>query len=284
MSSIKRILVPVDFSATSRNALRYALQLADAWKASIEVLYVVPPQPEPADFPMISGMATRELAATARTDLKAWAGEALTQLHTAGAIRAAVPVIDSIEIGMPVSTIVQIARRDAIDLVVMGTKGEHSTLRRLLGSVSTGVVRRSTSPVLVVPEEAQFSPLQSVAYASDLQLKDPFEIWRTLRMLRPFRPDLHLVHVKVRGEGRKPLQLDLLREYLADQEASVHSDVTIIEELDLVTGLDAFTHKVPTDLLVLYKPHETFWHSLFLISESRRLVHFTRVPLLILNE
>jgi len=51
-SSIKihRLLVPIDFSEHSKNALKYAVPFAEKFKASIDLIYVVEPTIYPADF------------------------------------------------------------------------------------------------------------------------------------------------------------------------------------------------------------------------------------------
>ena len=48
--NIRRILVPIDFSEHSKNALKYAIPFAQKFKASIDLIYVVEPTIYPADF------------------------------------------------------------------------------------------------------------------------------------------------------------------------------------------------------------------------------------------
>ena len=48
--TLQRILVPLDFSNHSMNALKYAISFAQQFKASIDLIYVVEPAVYPADF------------------------------------------------------------------------------------------------------------------------------------------------------------------------------------------------------------------------------------------
>lgn len=48
--TLKRILVPIDFSEYSKNALKYAIPFAEKFHASIDLIYVVEPTIYPADF------------------------------------------------------------------------------------------------------------------------------------------------------------------------------------------------------------------------------------------
>jgi nucleotide-binding universal stress UspA family protein len=55
--------------------------------------------------------------------------------------------------GLPAEEVLRAARKEKVDLIVMGTRG-HSPLRRLMvGSVTDKVIRSCTCPVLVVQEE-----------------------------------------------------------------------------------------------------------------------------------
>jgi len=47
---LQRILVPIDFSNHSMNALKYAVSFAQQFKASIDLIYVIEPAVYPADF------------------------------------------------------------------------------------------------------------------------------------------------------------------------------------------------------------------------------------------
>ena len=49
---IKKILVPIDFSDYSKNALKYAIKLCEIFKAEIQLIYVLEPIIYPADFTM----------------------------------------------------------------------------------------------------------------------------------------------------------------------------------------------------------------------------------------
>ena len=153
MTTIKRILVPVDFSATSRAALWRAGELGSALGASLDVLHVL-------DLPEPRHMATEfyvplppeyrdELRRGAEKHLEEWVGT------------ASVPpgVHRDLAEGAPAAEIVDYARTHGDDLIVMGTHGRSGVSRMLLGSVAERVVRTAPCPVLTVrAEEAAAAP------------------------------------------------------------------------------------------------------------------------------
>ncbi len=143
---VQRILVPVDFSTSSGDALRLAQSLARALGASIEVLHVM----DPSDT-MLDRIADRPSGgdpATARDLLRDF-------VAALGA--ASVPMTERLEQGEPQERIVTLARDEGFDLIVMGTIGRTGRPLSLVGSVADSVVRTSPRPVLTVREMAEAS-------------------------------------------------------------------------------------------------------------------------------
>jgi nucleotide-binding universal stress UspA family protein len=126
---VRAILLPTDFSDTSRAAIRVARAYAAALGASVHLLHIP------------------------------GAGEqATTALLTAEAegFGPRVVVTTALRFGDPAPAIVEYARDHDIDLIVMGTHGRTGVSRALLGSVTERVVRSAPCPVLAVPGELPF--------------------------------------------------------------------------------------------------------------------------------
>jgi nucleotide-binding universal stress UspA family protein len=150
MSAIRKILVPVDFSAGARAVVDYAARLALRVGASVELLHVwTPPSLIPDRLLVIApdqkgdGVTLEDLAqARAHTEMKEL--EVLLRQH--GIENARVHVV----IGDPAHEIIRLAERAGIDLIVMGTHGRTGLTHLLLGSVSEKVLRRAPCAVLTV--------------------------------------------------------------------------------------------------------------------------------------
>lgn len=144
--TLARILMPTDFSDSSDTALTYATALADAFGASLHLLHVLDVSIEQrlaARKALVSGAGMTDAART-------HADEALAQLLTRPD-RARLNVTCATVTGAPPSAIVDYARREGIDLIVMGTHGHGAMAHLLIGSVAENVVRMSPCPVLTVP-------------------------------------------------------------------------------------------------------------------------------------
>jgi len=147
MSAKKRILVPVDFSPCSRNAVSYAAELADKLDACVDLLYVweVPPYIPPEAMIGVPGHDSTSLAGMARTHAEKEMKDFVEQ------VRVTAMGDTLLESGDPARTIVELAQQRQSEMVVMGTHGRTGLAHLLMGSVAEKVVRRSTRPVLTVP-------------------------------------------------------------------------------------------------------------------------------------
>jgi nucleotide-binding universal stress UspA family protein len=144
MPTIRRILVPVDFSACSRAALDYAAFLGERFGAAIDVLHVWEPPGYVGPEVMINvpGRTGLPLVEFARTE----AGREMEKFLAALEERKIVEVNGRLETGMPVNMILSAAADRDYDLIVMGTHGRTG----FMGSVTERVVRRAPCPVLTL--------------------------------------------------------------------------------------------------------------------------------------
>lgn len=147
-NTIKRILVPVDFSTASRAALWRASELASALGATIELLHVV-------DLPKPQRMAAEfhvPMPIEYLKDVRRQTAEHFTQWLATANVPPTVP--HEIGDGKPDAEIVEYSRDRGIDLIVMGTHGRSVMSHLLLGSVAEKVIRTAPCPVMTVRAEA----------------------------------------------------------------------------------------------------------------------------------
>jgi len=144
------ILVPLDLSETSRDALPYAKDLATQYDGTrLHLLHVF----EDLDLPPIYGdvhnpllNAFPEIRETVQGQMEQWVDEAGGP---------DVPVTIQVETGPSVGTILDYIEAHGIDLVVLTTHGRSGLERFLLGSVAERVMRRAPCPVYIIPSFAE---------------------------------------------------------------------------------------------------------------------------------
>lgn len=282
MKKMTKILLPVDFSGPSKNAFQYALRLADQISASIDILHVVFPEGESMDFPVLVAKATETRLAIARDQLKKIVDKGLAEARPS---LEKDPVLSSaLDIGTPIQSICSAAKRNDVDLIIMGSRGENrSGIENWIGSVAAGVVGKAQCPVMVIPETSHFQPVKCMTYATDVNDADPFEIWRAQQLLNPFTPDVNIVHVNFKKEGDSKAweKMKDMKVLFEDRKSDFKVDFFHIPGKDLQKELNEFVETHDTDILVMYQSHHSFWDRLFFKSNTKNMAIHTHVPLLV---
>ncbi len=152
VSTMKKIVVAVDFSNATPGVLEMASRLAKSFGAALELFHVIEPEPSytaygftPDEFPAMNAFqeeakrrATRKL------------GELLASVH------ADVPGATSkLTEGSPLHSLLDHVKESGADFVVVGSHGHGVIASLLLGSVAEGMVRKAAVPTLVVPAVAE---------------------------------------------------------------------------------------------------------------------------------
>jgi nucleotide-binding universal stress UspA family protein len=144
MFTPKRLLVPLDFGEPGGHALAHARAIAERFDASLDLLHVVPnpyldhpaglylPLPPSYLDELVNDAQKRLDSALAPRDRERFGARMI------------------VRVGDPVVQIVEYARAESIDLIVMGTHGRSGAAHLFLGSVAERVVRTASCPVLTV--------------------------------------------------------------------------------------------------------------------------------------
>jgi len=148
MNRIERILFPTDFSPCANEALDYALFLTRRYAATLHMLHAVvlhddDPHNPAAHFADIDEIEQR-LRDLARIEMKVSIRE-----RADGRERI---VMDQRRGISAAEVVLDYAREEEIDLIVIGTHGRRGPGKLPLGSVAEAVVRRAPCPVLTIKQ------------------------------------------------------------------------------------------------------------------------------------
>ena len=145
MASPRSILVPTDFSEAANAAKAYATVLADSFGATLHILHVIP-DPLAMGWGVDAAYLPQLLERTERTVREQLEGTLRPEERAKFRVQLAV------ETGTPVDRIIEYAQKHRIDLIVMGTQGRGTVERMWIGSVTQGVLRRASCPVVSVQQ------------------------------------------------------------------------------------------------------------------------------------
>ena len=268
---MKNILVPIDFSPCSDNAMRYALAVAAHSKQSVTALYVVYPN-DGVNNSMYDAFFIDNYVQERLEGMKTWVKKFEDYK---------VPIRLTCEIGMPISTICQKADETDASMIVMGTTGSTGLSVALLGSVSRGVISNSKVPVMVVPEQSTYRENALFALASDL--KRPLSktaIHFLQNVLHIQENGIAVVHVLPEQETHDPH----LAQVFSAQMGAVPHDIHYLHNSDIAAAVQVFVESTECQGIVAVAHEHTLIRQLFGSSVSRSLAKHASVPTLVLHD
>lgn len=139
----RRLLCAVDFSEPSLAAFRFAVSIAQESGAHLTVVHAI-------EWPLDEDMAaleTPEFRGVVEEQARTRVAELVTdEVRTWCEVETAIPY------GKPYREILDVAERDAADLIVMGVHGRNALDLMVFGSTTNQVVRRASCPVLTLKQ------------------------------------------------------------------------------------------------------------------------------------
>ena len=143
---ISKVLVPIDFSAYSKSALKYAVSFVKHFNAKLILVYVVEPVIYPPDFSM-----GQIAIPSVDLDMDRRALDELNKLAELE-IPADIQVLSVVKTGKPFIEIIETAGDQDADLIIIATHGHTGMEHILFGSTAEKVIRKAPCPVLTLRE------------------------------------------------------------------------------------------------------------------------------------
>lgn len=141
---VNKILVPVDFSENSKKIIQYGAYVARQFAAKMEAIFVAQTFQDYSEFfePHMPILQFEEdLVASAKERMKSFLAESLEPSDECNGTVLAGDVAE---------TILEYARQQKMDLIVMGTHGYKGLEKILFGSIAEKIVKMSPCPVLTI--------------------------------------------------------------------------------------------------------------------------------------
>lgn len=146
MIAFKKILCPVDFSGLNTNALEVAVEMASRFQAELHLLHVFEGYDAISLDPELAQTSMREWL----PKLRLLSHEKLATLPSPDLAARCPAIVRADREGPAIDQILDYAKRQEIDLIVLATHGRTGLKHLLMGSVAENVVRCAACPVLTV--------------------------------------------------------------------------------------------------------------------------------------
>ena len=276
---MKKILIPIDFSDCSMNAVEFGTEIARQVQAKIILMhaFAVPIPGITETLREVERMYVEE-ENEIHEKLKRIGDQIASYKDIYGNNLDCTNLVMQ---GGADGSIMQITIEQQPDLIIMGTVGNKGW-ENILGSTAIGVIRSSICPVLVIPSLAHYAPLKDILMAVDLPLHSIVPIKKTLDFSDIFGADITVVHVSsYKNEKREELyklKTDCLNAKL--DKLKFHS----ITSEKVEDGILQFLKVNDFQLVVLLKEEHFFLEGLFRKSFIKHLVLNSNKPILIMND
>lgn len=272
MSGIKNILFPTDFSENSRNALDFALEIAQKNEAQLHIMHSIE---EPYDFPSRLEDVKKNLS----HGVKKLLDDLLKEISQKKKYEK-VPVSTYIQNGRALYSILEETKNQQIDLIVMGTKGRTGLKKILLGSTTDKVIQQSEVPVLAVPKESSYDGFKQILFATDYQHGDLKGLQYTTGLAKLFDSKITIFHSSVKNNFKDKIMFRGFKEIVTEQIKYPKLDFETVKSESFFDAIVKKTEKDNISLLTMVHYEEYF--PPLPKQESKEMSYYSEVPLLVL--
>ena len=176
------ILVPIDFSPISENALSHAVKVAKVYNNEITLLYIM-------EESFLSGLFSAGQNDVMVDAIKAKVAQKANEVQTASGIK----VNHRVEKGKVYKTIAETANEEGFDSIIMGSSGA-SGLEQIIGSNASRTIQYSEVPVVVIKQ----SPMAEQGYKKivmpiDLSMESRQKVEWAIHLGKKFKSEIHIV-------------------------------------------------------------------------------------------
>lgn len=273
--TMKRILVPTDFSDTANRARDYAINIAEMLNAEIFLLntYHIPH----AGATMVTDI--NDLAReTSEEEMKKQLAYLELNFPEMDFRAKCIP-------GLFVDTVKRLAKSESIDMVIMGTLGTTGVVENFLGSNASALIGAVDVPIITVPGDTVVNFPEKIIVANDLSESGEDKIFNTLKQIAGnTRATVDFLFI-VDEEEKANIKIERLKAANFDEAFDANYHPFHFRESDNAEdGILDYIDDKDFDLLVVVCHQRNFWERIWERSISKSLVKHAQIPILVLTD
>jgi nucleotide-binding universal stress UspA family protein len=275
---MKKFLVPTDFSETSKNAARYAVELAQDDPQTTIILYNI--------YDKLAPGSDGSLLTESDEDRKKVLNQALLnleiELHEISTVRIEYVAEEGNSL---VESIERYVRYNGINVVIMGITGATKLEQVFFGSNALNMARQGVCPVIIVPPKAQFKKIKNVMLLSDFKnVKSTTPVAQIKQILDIFKPNLHIVNVDSEHHVQLTEEYKIERDWLDKTFSDYKPEFYFIRMYDFLDATNNFTSDHDIDLIVTVPRKHSFLTGLYKTSHTKKLAYHSHIPVAAIHE
>jgi nucleotide-binding universal stress UspA family protein len=273
---IKNILVPVDFTQISTNAIEYVKHLAKKMNSKVVLLHtnkLVIVTNEVMDT-IYTGLDDNDEDVHLKLDVL------LREFKYIGLVAT-----KKVGLGVLADDVKDAVAEFDIDLIVTGTSGAKGVDAFFFQTTSVTIFKEVTCPVLIIPANAIFKTIHKMMYATDFLEADIQELEYVCDVAAVFDAEVIVSHIYSNSDelNKNKLALDLLAITMARTIEYKNISYKLFYNENVHDGLEQNIETLDIDILCMAKSEKNFFQNVFSKSNTKVMAYHTRVPLLVLH-
>lgn len=271
---MKTIIVPVDFSTYSENALKVAANIAKTQQAEIVTVHMM-------------GMSDAVISKE-ENSMEGMFHLKLTQKRFEEFLDKdyleGITVHQTVKNYTVFSELDDVAKEHNGDLIIMGSHGSSGLSEMFVGSNTEKVVRTATVPVLVIKEETNFNAKKAV-FACDYKLESTEVFKKATNLFKALGMEVSLVFINLPGESY--LNTAAIDQRIVDflihldgQGKILPEDITIYSDYTVEKGIFNYAKKIKADIIGIPTHGRRGLAHFFSGSISEDIVNHSKLPVL----
>ncbi|MDU8886339.1 universal stress protein [Yeosuana sp. MJ-SS3] len=277
---MKRILLPTDFSINSLKAINYAQELFKNEAAEFYVLNVVKTSSFITDDLMTmtpSETLYKSLIDTSKKSINKIISKVKSKHKNNKHQFHAIVDYDSF-----IDAVNQQCASKKIELIIMGTKGITGLERILFGSNTVRVINRCSTPVLVIPSNYKFQPINEIVFTSNYATQYSFlELLPLLNVSKIFNSKIKIVHIS--DNDALTQEQENNKSFLNSHFNDVVHEFVDLKGINILAKVTDYLDKNSIQLLAMVNKKHSFFERLFGTHKIESFVLQIHSPILIMQ-
>lgn len=271
---MKNIIVPVDFSEKSIQALEVAIDIAKKHHSKITLLHCLE---LPTRYVTRGGDISQppealffiKIAEQKMTDTASQVTKCGVDVN---------PVIESLPI---IESIEKITEKEASDLIIMGSTGASGVKEVLMGSNAQKVVRYSNTSVLIIKDKVNISDVNDIVFACNMSFKYENAVRKALEFSNYINATLHLLYVNTPYAFRTTKEIeDRINNFKQKFPEYPSLRISVYDDFSIENGISNFAEDRDMDMICMQPTKKHPFYSLFSSSASEDIVNHSEKPIL----
>ena len=272
---VNKILIPIDFSNTSKLALEHAAHLCKAFDSELHLVHIY----KTSTIDVLPNLTATSASLPNYEGLREMVIEELNAVGKKFSKKHNIAYNIEVKEGSVSKGIIASAQDCGADLIVMGTHGVSGFEEFFLGSNAYRVVTSSTVPVLTVQDHSDKMGFQNIVLPIDSSQHTRDKVSEAVALAEAMGSKIHIAQLVREDDDAAIMNLKVkqIEEHLDNK--SIAHQTTVINNDNIAEATLEFAKKVEGDLIVVMTDQENYT-GFFVGEYAQQIVNHSKIPVL----